>query len=565
MRLLLLAALIATMLSPPDGDPARYYIAVDTQEEAEAIADKIGGDLLTYTDGIATYTINRPLKKALRGIGIDTYNPEETAEIDGEAYTLTRDNVYYLDDFEKGTNPVLNENFQAWPFEKIEWGNTYKNNITGAGAVVAVLDTGCDITHEDLRDNIIGGYNAVDGTQNVADLHGHGTHVSGTILARDNTVGNVGVAPDAKLYVVKVFTRLDNGKDVAYTSDVIKGLNKCIELGNINVVNMSLGGNSYDANFRDAMDRCMEHGILTVVAAGNEGTDEPHYPAAFGIGLRVAAYGENGKLTYFSNYGDNANIAAPGSRIYSTYPGGLYTYLSGTSMASPEVAGVAALIYGSKDIPKNRAGANQVMHVILDNVDKKTYSYKDHSVTGGVDVQSIFHSNYIRTPQTPAATTKEQADTGQIIVTLTSNADIIYTLDGSTPSLYNGKHYTDPIRLDKAGTYKLRAVAYKKRCGSQILKKKIEVKAGVISQERIESASIAGKKKIAPGKTSQMNIVNDGAPIPANRWTWSTNKAIATVDSSGRVTVSSQAKSGATFKVMAKLGDVTTKKKITVK
>lgn len=559
----LLALSIIAMLG---GDPARYYFQADTQEQAETIAEEMNAELLSFTDGVAVYTIKRPIKSILRTIGIDTYSSEETATIDGQSVTLTQDGVYYLDDFETGANPALNKGFKESPFDCIEWENAYKNGITGNGAVVAVLDTGCNITHEDLRENIIGGYNAVDGTQNVIDENGHGTHVAGTIAARDNTVGNIGVAPDAKIYVVKVFVR-ENGKDLAYTSDLIKGLNRCIKQGNIDVINMSLGGTGYDENFRDAMERCMDAGILCVVAAGNESTDKPHYPAAFGIGLRVAAYDQSAKgLAYFSNYGENSNVAAPGVKIYSSFKGkdSNYAYLSGTSMASPHVAGVAALIYGENDIPKTRAGADNVMNLILGNTDGKTYNYNGHEVTGGVDIQNIFHAPYVRTPQKPEITVEGQKDTGQKIVTI-AGQDIIYTLDGSAPSIYNGRKYTDPIRLDKEGTYKLRAISLKKRSGSKIAKLKITVDPGVISEPRVESVKLTGKKKCAPGKSVQIGIENTGDPIPAEKFTWSVNKDTATVDSTGRVTVKATAKPGDTFKVRAKLGDTVKKKKITVK
>lgn len=558
------------LISILNGDPSRYFIPVETQEQAEAIAEEINGDLISYNDGIATYTLNRPLKGFLRSIGIDTYGAEETAKIDGVTYTLSQDSVMYPDDFESGCAPKLNSKFVETPFKKIEWENTYKNGITGENAVVAVIDTGCDIYHEDLREQIIGGYNSVDGTAVVTDVNGHGTHVAGTVLARDNTVGNVGVAPDAKLYVIKASTHIDSGKDIFYTSDVVKALNKAIDVGYINVVNMSLGGAGYDQTFKDAMNRCMDNGILCVVAAGNDGTDVPHYPAAFEVGLRVAAYDPSKKdtLAYFSNYGINANIAAPGTSILSTYKDGKYMYLNGTSMASPHVAGVAALVYGAYNIPKTRQGAEKVMNMILSNNDGINYAFDGHYVKGGVDVQKITNAISIKTPATPVLDIEEQADTGQSIVTLVSSYDIIYTLDGSTPSVYNGSKYTGAIRLDRAGTYKLRAIAITKRCSSKMVKKKIVIPDDVISEERIESVELrVAKKKIKPGKSEQIDVYNMiGNSLSNNCFSWKCNKPeIATVDKNGVVTVAKTAESGAQFTIKAKLGDVTKKIKLKVK
>jgi len=227
---------------------------------------------------------------------------------------------------------------------------------------VAVVDTGVDIGHEDL--NVVGGYNCSKGSpDNYGDGNGHGTHVAGTIGAIDNSVGVIGVAPGARIWAVRVLGNSGSGS----WADIICGIDWVAANANvIEVANMSLGGSGSDTGCNDggmneAICNAVNAGVTFVVAAGNSAANSASFvPAAYDQVITVSALadfdgaaGGNGSPTCrsdvddtfanFSNYGADVDIIAPGVCIHSTVPGGYDATYSGTSMASPHVAGAAAL------------------------------------------------------------------------------------------------------------------------------------------------------------------------------------------------------------------------------
>lgn len=238
----------------------------------------------------------------------------------------------------------------------------------GSGSVdvdVAVIDTGIS-EHTDL--NIAGGVNCSKGkADRYSDGNGHGSHVAGTIAAMDNDHGVVGVAPGARLWAVRVLNNAGSG----FLSDVICGIDYVTANADvIDVANMSLGGSGSDTGcsgspYHQAICNSVAAGVTYVVAAGNESDDAAnHTPAAYDEVITVSALadfdGESGGLASstcrtdeddtfanFSNYGADVDIIAPGVCIESTWNDGAYNTISGTSMASPHVAGAAALYKAS--------------------------------------------------------------------------------------------------------------------------------------------------------------------------------------------------------------------------
>lgn len=232
------------------------------------------------------------------------------------------------------------------------WGS---NTNTGTGVSVAIIDTGIDQDHPDLAANIKGGQNFVvirgriDPTK-WDDDNGHGTHVAGIIAGVDNEIGVIGVAPGASLYAVKVLNSSGSG----YVSDIILGIQWAITNG-MQVINMSLGSSSDVSSLHTACDAAYAAGIVVVAAAGNSGDTNPDndviYPARYDSVIAVAATDGNNTRASWSSDGPEVSVAAPGVSIYSTYKGGGYASLSGTSMASPHVAGTVALMLKANVAP----------------------------------------------------------------------------------------------------------------------------------------------------------------------------------------------------------------------
>ncbi len=209
---------------------------------------------------------------------------------------------------------------------------------------VCIIDTGYNLGHPDLpgtNDGVTGQANnsAVGNWYN--DGNGHGTHVAGTIAAYDNNEGVVGVYPGVNMHIVKIFN--DSGQ-WTYASDLIDAITQCQDAGS-NVVNMSLGGGSSSATERNAMQSFTDAGMLLVAAAGNDGNSAKSYPASYDAVMSVAAVDSSENRASYSQYNDQVEIAAPGSAVQSTYPTNTYASLSGTSMATPHVAGGAALVW----------------------------------------------------------------------------------------------------------------------------------------------------------------------------------------------------------------------------
>jgi thermitase len=257
----------------------------------------------------------------------------------------------------------------AWPYGQ------------GAGQTVGVVDSGVDLGHADLAGQIAaGGRNFVPGAASgdVSDLLGHGTHVSGIIAARaNNSIGVVGVAPEAKVLPLRAF----DSRGRALDSWLAQAFDYAGDLG-LRVVNASLGGEAVDAG-QTLRNAIAEHpNTLYVTAAGNDGRDarlvSPCNVPQPNV-LCVGATDYNDRRAQFSNYGaTSVDLFAPGVDISSTWPSNSYVFRDGTSMAAPHVSGEAALLLGARP----SLAAQQVKDLIMASVDSRP-ALSGLAVTGG--------------------------------------------------------------------------------------------------------------------------------------------------------------------------------------
>jgi subtilisin len=214
---------------------------------------------------------------------------------------------------------------------------------------VAVLDTGIDYNHPDLAPNFKWGISFVSDESSVMDFNGHGTHCAGTIAAAQNGIGVVGVAPAAYLYGVKVLSKTGGGA----WSNLIAGIDWCINKKDLDILSMSLGGTSAPSALKSMCDLAWKQGALLVAAAGNEYGGPVIYPAKYTSVIAVSAIDSANNLASFSSKGPEVELCAPGVNVLSTLPGGSYGTKNGTSMACPHVSGAAALAWGTHRYTNN--------------------------------------------------------------------------------------------------------------------------------------------------------------------------------------------------------------------
>ncbi|RFB11393.1 serine protease [Bacillus sp. HNG] len=230
----------------------------------------------------------------------------------------------------------------------------WEESSQGEGIVIAVIDTGIDTSHPDLKDRIIAGRNFTTDYQGKTDIfednNGHGTHVSGTIAASLNNEGVVGIAPKAQILSLKALT----GEGSGNYEWIIDAIHYAVQWRGpaderVRVISMSLGGPEDVPELHEAIQQAVNQNVSVVVAAGNEGdsqedTFEYAYPGAYNEVISVGAVNMDLELAPFSNTNTEIDLVAPGVDVVSTYPDNKYAQLTGTSMAAPHVAGAIALL-----------------------------------------------------------------------------------------------------------------------------------------------------------------------------------------------------------------------------
>ncbi len=318
----------------------------------EKIVHAFGGTV-SYIYSITPAIAASVPEAAINGL---SHNPHVTAvEIDGPVYATD----------------AVSELNNSWGVQKIEAGTVHTSGNTGAGVKIGIIDSGINYNHQDLNDVYRGGYDFVENQNDLGtregngamDVYGHGTHVAGTACAEANSFGVVGVAPNCALYSLRVL----NNDGVGSWSKTIAAMEWAVA-HDLQVVNLSLGNAKNPGTaVKTAFDNAANAGIVIVAAAGNSGNkagkgDNIIYPAKYASVIAVGATDSANKRASFSSTGNDLEIMAPGVSVLSTWNDDTsylnpqpfclsgycyYKYGSGTSMASPHVAGVAALVIAS--------------------------------------------------------------------------------------------------------------------------------------------------------------------------------------------------------------------------
>ena len=544
----------------------------ESKEYAETVAAAYNGELVSYSNHIALVelqsttvtqaltvaadtTNNMPALDANHIITLDPgeKNMESKAGFDFSTQAEAPSKQSW---FDRPNDPFLqypNEYEYQWMHDVV---NTYEawGVTTGSSSIkVAVIDSGVRTTHEDLSGKVtiidmIGV--PIDDETNVEsndDKHGHGTHVAGIIAATsDNGKGGAGIAPGVSILSVAA---LPGGYGSDYCISV--GIGRAVDAG-AHIINMSFGGYLYNGTLDDAIQDAIDNNVACIAAMGNDGSNSYSYPAAYSGVIAVAAVNSDYTRANFSNYGSWADVAAPGVDIMSSTIASNSSYESwdGTSMATPVVSGVAALYL------------SMVGRISPSTLEKKLESCVTKSSSSSIGAGIVDASKLFSADKTPPKITVKNT-LGNVITSFTApipqestltiesgtgatNAKmIIYTTDGSTPSVKNGEVYNGFVydgEINLASFQAGKPITFKAVCisGMGVMSSSASVKFTLSLNSSISSLTLSGVNKItAGGKATYTAAVLPTISV-SQKVLWSivnrTNAVKATISSTGILT-----------------------------
>ncbi len=325
----------------------RFILAFDRDAELSAILEELEAEGIQILDRL----------DIISGISCElNYEQMELVSALPSIRYIEPDFKLFMLDTEPPAPLFAIDYYMAPAGESIDWGVKRISapeaweTATGKGVRVGVIDTGIATAHPDLQGAVVGGFNAVDGGS-YEDDNNHGTYVASVLAGRRNGLGLVGVAPDALLYAIKVLGSDGQG----YISDVIEGCQWALE-AELPVVNMSLGSRHESIAMQEAMSAIASQGMITIAAAGNEGERGIFSPARYDVTICVGGSRIDGKRAPWSNYGQalkEKGVLAPGDWILAAERKGGWRRVSGTSIATPHVTGVIALLLEYSQVDYN--------------------------------------------------------------------------------------------------------------------------------------------------------------------------------------------------------------------
>ncbi|MCR5791053.1 MAG: S8 family serine peptidase [Lachnospiraceae bacterium] len=577
------AGALSDLKAGEDYEKNTVFFPAENEEYAKAVAEAYNATLLSFSYGIAEILLdpevitvsqavalgsdpgnNLPavspnyITKAVEPVPADDSVQEGAVDASFAAVVPKSDHTYWSQVFD---DPALDpyytkegSNSYQWMHDMIgtyeAWGTT-----TGSSEItVAVIDTGVYKDHEELKGRV----DRIDVMENPIDNSGHGTHVAGIIAAAGgNGAGGIGIAPGVRILSLPVFKG-----PYCESSDEVRAINAAVTAG-ADIINMSLGGYSYESVYHDVVKKARKAGVTIVAAMGNENSNDPNYPSAYPEVIAVSAVNQNGTRSWFSTYGSWADIAAPGCHIFSSWNGhndstqdvdtgssSRYEVMDGTSMATPVVAGACALYMSA-------AGH----HVDPDTMEKvlkeKATKISDPSLGAGiVNVAAMIPCN----TDAPVIT----ADSGelekltrasQIQLSAKAYADhsfgYVYTTDGKDPALKDGAvtrgYFSEDGVIPVSMLLDNKTVA----AGETICFKAAAVTAkGKLGKIRKTELLITGDSKaiaikgpgfIARGKSASYKALYETAALKKAGTTWSLTESVPGVSvnrKNGKVTVS---------------------------
>jgi len=461
--------------------------------------------------------------------------------------------------FNDPDNQALKNGYQ-WMHDAVDtykaWGVT-----RGAGVTVAVIDTGVYANHEDLGGRVNDDAKNTEGLKNMVDKVGHGTHVAGIIGAEANNIcGGTGIAPEVNMLNVPVFEGL------YYTSEaLVRGINYVINDGKprADIINMSLGAPMYAEFEQQAVSAAHDAGITVCAAMGNDSSNNMAYPAAYEDVIAVASLDESWQRSEFSTYGSWADIAAPGSEIFSTWNGhseknatidyDYYSSWDGTSMATPVVAGICALYISAARASGIKTNPDMVEEALKKSATKVSGSYQiGAGMVNAANMLSLLEDDSAPSINVPATLSYNSSITLKDNKAAGGTLGYIYTINGKKPGADKGDikegFYKEALNgaadipvselIENGLTADESVILQVVRITGLGTATGTASKAITINSSSVSEASISGPGKLARGKSAVYTLKPS---LSKNKVRWS-------IEGGSGVTVN------------AKTGKVTTKK-----